>query len=73
MTRRNFKKIDLARRGFLHAAGGAGALGAIAVLMGKDLTVKTAPSVAAAEAAPDGGGYRETEHIRKYYRCARYW
>lgn len=57
------------RRGFLRAAGGAGLLGALA---GARATTGASPApVAAAPAAK--AGYRETEHIRTYYRSARYW
>ena len=60
---------DIQRRRFLAAASGAGALGTLAVLTG---------SVAAAEAPPPSpsatpSGYHETDHIRQYYRTARYW
>jgi len=63
---------NLARRDFLQAAKGAGMLSALAVLLGKGAAVE----MAMAEAAPLDAiseGYRETEHIRKYYRCAAYW
>lgn len=60
---------DVKRRRFLAAAGGAGALGTLAVL---------AVPVFAAEAPPPAptaqpSGYHETDHIREYYRTARYW
>jgi hypothetical protein len=67
------KTIDPARRGFLRAAGGAGALGALAVAAGQ---APAAQVPAPPEAAPDTAkpaGYHETEHIRQYYRTARYW
>jgi hypothetical protein len=34
--------------------------------------VEAAPVATAQEDLP-AGGYRETEHIRKYYYCAAYW
>jgi O-acetyl-ADP-ribose deacetylase (regulator of RNase III) len=72
MDKQKSRQADLARRGFLRAAGGAGALASLAVVAG------TAPAQAApvAEAAPEPArqvGYHETEHIRQYYRTARYW
>jgi hypothetical protein len=66
-------KVNYARRGFLNAAKGVGALGAIAVLMGRTATAEAATEPPASAEPATGGGYRETEHIRKYYYCARYW
>ncbi len=64
--------IDPRRRNFLRAAGGAGALATMATVSGQSVAI---PAVAApvvqAEAAPSG--YHETEHIRQYYRTAKYW
>lgn len=65
--------VDPMRRQFLIAARGAGALGAIAVLLGKGATVQTAPQRQAREEPAADGGYHETAHIREYYRAARYW
>ena len=65
--------IDPRRRLFLRAAGGAGALATVATVAGESTAapaVSAAPTVAAA-AAP--AGYHETEHIRQYYRTAKYW
>ena len=62
--------VDLRRRGFLRAAGGAGALGALAAAAGQAAAPVAAP-VAVEPAAYVG--YHETEHIRQYYRSARYW
>ena len=60
-------KRSLPRRDFLKAAGLAGgAVGVAAVA----LTAKS--SQAAAPAGRKESGYRETEHIRKYYESARY-
>jgi len=67
---------DRARRQFLMAARGAGAFGAIAVLFGKAAAAQATPVVLPsepAEVAAPGSGYRETEHIRKYYRSVRNW
>ncbi len=65
------KTVDKKRRGFLRAAGGAGALGALAVVA-SDAPAATPVAVAP---APDAKpvGYHETEHIRQYYRTAKYW
>lgn len=72
MDKDNTKAVDPKRRGFLRAAGGAGALGALAVVAGQAPAAPVA--VAPAAAAPAAQlGYRETEHIRQYYRTARYW
>ncbi len=65
--------VDLARRKFLIAAKGAGALGAVAVLIGKGAAAEAASLLPGPRDDPPGGGYHETEHIRKYYRSARYW
>jgi hypothetical protein len=65
--------VDPKRRGFLRAAGGAGALGALAAVAAQApaASAVTSPPVAAAPVADVG--YHETEHIRQYYRTARYW
>ncbi len=74
MDKHESGQVNIARRRFLNAARGAGALGAVAVLLGRSVTVQAAPpSPAATQDGQTGGGYRETEHIRKYYRSARYW
>jgi hypothetical protein len=73
MDKEKTKAVDRARRGFLRAAGGAGALGALAVAAGQ---VTAAPPPVAPEPAAEPAkpvGYHETEHIRQYYRTARYW
>lgn len=62
-----------ARRQFLREATGAGALGAVAVLFGKGAAAEAAALAAPPAADLAGGGYRETAHIRNYYRSARYW
>ena len=63
--------LDLRRRGFLRAAGAAGALGALAAAAGQAAAAPVAAPVAVEPAA--NVGYHETEHIRQYYRSARYW
>ena len=60
---------DVKRRHFLAAACGAGALGTLAVL---STQAAAAPAPLAAPAAQPNG-YHETDHIRNYYRTARYW
>ncbi len=61
---------DLKRRRFLFSltAGGAGVAAA---------TVAALPAVAAVvpappDAVPESSGYRETEHVRDYYRTAKH-
>ncbi len=54
------------RRGFLRTVGvGAGAAGVAAVVGGS-----AAPTAQAA--APASSGYRETEHVRRFYQLARF-
>lgn len=65
-------QVNLGRRYFLGATRGLGALGAMVVLFGKGSAARAA-TPAAPHAAPSRGGYHETEHIRQYYRSARYW
>jgi len=57
------------RRRFLFALGASGA-GAAAAVAAPAVTATVAP---AATAQPKGrpGGYRETEHVRDYYRTAK--
>jgi nitrous oxide reductase len=57
----------LPRREFLKAAGATGAAAGVAAVA---LSGKTAQA-----ATPDGGsksGYRETDHVKKYYELLRY-
>ena len=65
------KAVDKKRRGFLRAASGAGALGALAVVAGD--APAAAPVAAKPAAEARSAGYHETEHIRQYYRTAKYW
>lgn len=66
------RENKVARRAVLAGTGTAGALAAAAALMpGRE---RHAPAVKGpVSAAPEdaSGGYRLTEHIRKYYRAAR--
>jgi hypothetical protein len=71
MEQHKTEQPDPSRRSFLRAAGGAGALGALAVAAGG--AAEAAPVPAPEAEAPGAKGYRETEHILKYYRTARYW
>lgn len=60
------KAEGLGRRDFLTVAGvGVGAVG-VAVLAG------SASAPAAAAAAKPDSGYRETEHVRRFYQLARF-
>ena len=56
------------RRKFLLAAGvgGAGAAALVAGMKGKK-----APASGSVEAAAGQDGYRETDHIRKYYKTTQ--
>jgi len=54
------------RRDFLKLAGIAAAGGAVAVLS------STTEAKALAEAEADSSGYRETDHVKKYYELARF-
>ncbi|MFC0133057.1 formate dehydrogenase [Massilia eurypsychrophila] len=72
MDKEKIKAINPTRRSFLRAAGGAGALGALAAVAAETgAAPDVVAPVAAAPAKPSG--YHETEHIRQYYRTARYW
>ena len=73
MRKPELNEVDVARRRFLNIAKSAGAVGALAVRAGKSATVELRAERAVAAEPPASGGYRETEHIRKYYYCAGYW
>jgi hypothetical protein len=74
MSKHEPSGVDSARRGFLRLTGSAGAIGAVAILMGRSAAAEAASAMIPAPAAEaPAGGYRETEHIRKYYYCAAYW
>ena len=57
------------RRAFMKKAGiGVGAVGAVAVGLSKT-SAAAAPGTGA---TPGKSGYRETEHVKKYYETARF-
>ncbi len=59
----------IGRRDFFRKAGlGAGAAGAVAAAISRT----PAKAVEAGGKAPGGKGYRETEHVKKYYDLARF-
>ena len=60
-------KKALPRRDFLKAAGIAGGAAGVAAVA---LSSKSAS--AAAPESGKGSGYRETEHVKKYYELARF-
>lgn len=60
---------DPRRRGFLKALP----LGALAAAVGGAGAAEPVASAAPTPATQASGGYRETEHIRRYYRTAAYW
>lgn len=60
-----------ARRGFLAAAASVPALAAAAALLAKRPAGEAAPA-AGADNPEKSQGYRETEHIRKYYSTAAF-
>ena len=57
------------RRNFLLAAG-LGSAGAAAVIVAGGKAVKTSQAGAPA-AAPEQTAYKETDHIRKYYKTTK--
>ena len=59
---------SVTRRDFFRKAGlGAGAVGAAAVALKGE-----AKAAEADRDAPKSSGYRETEHVKKFYRLARF-
>ncbi len=62
-------KPDGKRRRFLLALGAGGAGAAAAAVASAPAALATAEK--AAPVAPDAAGYRETEHVRDYYRTTR--
>ncbi len=61
------------RRSFIKGVAAAGGATAVAVAGGAavaDVLPDEAPQ-AQANASPEKKGYRETEHVKKYYRLAR--
>jgi len=63
---------DSRRRGFLAAAAALPAL-AVAALVARRHAPPAALPADPAPQPPTGSGYRETEHVRKYYRTAGYF
>jgi hypothetical protein len=62
----------LRRRKLLGAAGTTGALAAAAtVLATRQESSDTADSAAQAQAPVQGGGYRVTEHVLRYYQTTK--
>lgn len=66
MRTRKDKVSKSDRRDFLKLAGIGAVAGGAAVLGGPK------KAEAAAVGAPSGRGYRETEHVKKFYRSARF-
>jgi len=65
----NDKQPDPARRSLLKAAP----LGVLAVAAAARARATEAPAAALPTEPQKAQGYRETEHIRCYYRTAAYW
>lgn len=63
---RNPERNKAKRRDFLKLLGLGGVAGAAALAAGGE------PQAAAAEATPEGAGYRESPHVRKYYDTAKF-
>ena len=68
VSKQDSPSTDLKRRRFLFTlgAGGAGAAVAASALPGA-----AAAQIATAPSADDDGTYRETEHVRDYYRTTK--
>ncbi len=65
--KKDIKSVE--RRAFMKKAGiSVGAVGAVAVGLSKT-SAAAAPGTGA---KPGGSGYRETEHVKKYYETARF-
>ena len=62
---------DLKRRGFLLALSTGGAGAAASVIAAPIAAPIAVVAAQAATTSDDGSGYRETEHVRDYYRTAR--
>lgn len=73
MDQNNSKPADPRRRFFLRAAGGAGALATLATVASDSGVPATAVAAPVLTAAAEPAGYHETDHIRQYYRTAKYW
>jgi hypothetical protein len=59
---------DMQRRGFLVALGAGGAA---AVAVAFKSVAPVASAITPAATATDSAGYRESDHIRNYYRTAK--
>ncbi|MGH6925835.1 MAG: ubiquinol-cytochrome c reductase iron-sulfur subunit N-terminal domain-containing protein [Propylenella sp.] len=65
MSKKNEKGAETSRRDFLRIAGIGTVTGGAALAVGKP--------AAAAETRADGSlGYRETEHVKTYYKLAKF-
>jgi hypothetical protein len=64
-------KQAVGRRGMLAGAGTLGALTAVAALLPKGVQPEPQASVAAAPPVDGAGGYRLTEHVKRYYQTAK--
>lgn len=73
MDQNNSKPVDTRRRFFLRAAGGAGALATLATVASDTTAVAPVQAATVVADASEPAGYHETEHIRQYYRTAKYW
>ena len=65
----NARPTDLKRRRFLFTLGASGAGAAVAVA--STLPGAAAAQIAAAPSTGEDSGYRETAHVRDYYRTAK--
>ena len=70
---KEISKNTVSRRTALTGAGVAGLAGAVAAVMPGSDPVKAADAMQTSDSAPgtDDGGYRLTEHIKRYYSTAR--
>ena len=65
----NARPADLKRRRFLFTLGASGAGAAVAVA--STLPGAAAAQIASAPSTNEDSGYRETAHVRDYYRTAK--
>ena len=64
------RRQKLSRRNLVAGAGTAGALAAAAAVLPHG-SGPAAPSAAAKPAPEQGGGYRESAHVLRYYQTTR--